>query len=199
MFNKKVVGLENGRIHHHRLFKNTSPLSYGEVIQLWQGDEDFVTFFIRLLADCSFASFRWETPALTTTSQEQDFQFVLLKDEWLGRRQPDTHSFADQLAGCDEENPVATFRNLGGDAILIVPAGIAEDTAYTDIATFSRQAPIAQQKVLWNAVGLAMTRRVGDKPVWLSCAGGGVAWLHVRLDSRPKYYGYAPFRLFSVS
>ncbi|MGI9175867.1 MAG: DUF6940 family protein [Rhodothermales bacterium] len=24
--------------------------------------------------------------------------------------------------------------------------------------------------------------------MWLSTAGGGVSWLHVRLDSRPKYY-----------
>ena len=27
-------------------------------------------------------------------------------------------------------------------------------------------------------------------------AGGGVAGLHVRLDSRPKYYAYAPYRVF---
>ena len=43
-------------------------------------------------------------------------------------------------------------------------------------------------------VGAAMQRRLGAKPVWLSTAGAGVSWLHVRLDDRPKYYGYAPFR-----
>jgi hypothetical protein len=31
-------------------------------------------------------------------------------------------------------------------------------------------------------------------PEWLSTAGAGVSWLHVRLDDRPKYYGYAPYR-----
>ncbi len=35
---------------------------------------------------------------------------------------------------------------------------------------------------------------ISDRPIWLSTAGGGVAWLHVRLDSTPKYYGYAPYR-----
>ncbi|MFL6237620.1 MAG: DUF6940 family protein [Thermoanaerobaculia bacterium] len=24
--------------------------------------------------------------------------------------------------------------------------------------------------------------------------GAGVSWLHVRLDDRPKYYGYGPYR-----
>jgi Family of unknown function (DUF6940) len=29
---------------------------------------------------------------------------------------------------------------------------------------------------------------------FFSTAGAGVAWLHVRLDDRPKYYGYPPYR-----
>ena len=28
----------------------------------------------------------------------------------------------------------------------------------------------------------------GDMPLWVSTAGLGVSWLHVRLDARPKYY-----------
>ena len=39
-----------------------------------------------------------------------------------------------------------------------------------------------------------MEDRVNEIPVWLSTAGGGVAWLHVRLDDRPKYYSYAPYK-----
>jgi hypothetical protein len=53
---------------------------------------------------------------------------------------------------------------------------------------------VAQQRALWQSVGEAMSRRIGARPVWLSTAGAGVAWLHVRLDDRPKYYGYAPYR-----
>jgi hypothetical protein len=30
--------------------------------------------------------------------------------------------------------------------------------------------------------------------LWLSTAGMGVSWLHVRLDSSLKYYGYKPFK-----
>jgi hypothetical protein len=57
-----------------------------------------------------------------------------------------------------------------------------------------RQAPEQQKHALWKLVGAAMQHRLGIKPVWLSTAGAGVSWLHVRLDDRPKYYGYAPYR-----
>ncbi len=39
-----------------------------------------------------------------------------------------------------------------------------------------------------------MTQRIGAMPVWLSTAGAGVSWLHVRLDTRPKYYHHGPYR-----
>lgn len=31
-------------------------------------------------------------------------------------------------------------------------------------------------------------------PFWLSTAGMGVSWLHVRLDERPKYYRFQEYR-----
>ena len=34
-------------------------------------------------------------------------------------------------------------------------------------------------------------------PTWVSTAGGGVAWLHVRLDSAPKYYTHRPYTRFA--
>jgi len=36
-------------------------------------------------------------------------------------------------------------------------------------------------------------QRLGERRLWISTAGGGVAWLHVRLDSSPKYYGFRPY------
>jgi len=36
--------------------------------------------------------------------------------------------------------------------------------------------------------------RLSDRPLWISTAGMGVNWLHVRLDSRPKYYRHAPYK-----
>ena len=66
--------------------------------------------------------------------------------------------------------------------------------AYGHLAAFVRGAPDSQRDGLWRSVASAMRRRVNAKPVWLSTAGDGVAWLHVRLDDRPKYYAFTPYR-----
>ena len=89
---------------------------------------------------------------------------------------------------------VVSFDNLRGDARLVVPAPMADDTVYNHLAQFARHAPSAPQDALFRAVGEHMQQRIVRKPVWLSTAGAGVSWLHVRLDDRPKYYGHAPYR-----
>lgn len=35
-------------------------------------------------------------------------------------------------------------------------------------------------------------------PRWLSTSGLGVSYLHVRIDSRPKYYSFDEYRNFQV-
>jgi hypothetical protein len=77
---------------------------------------------------------------------------------------------------------------------MVVPCPVADADAYGHLAAFVRLAPEVQRHALWQSVGGAMARRVGTKPVWLSTAGAGVSWLHVRLDDRPKYYGFAAYR-----
>jgi hypothetical protein len=89
---------------------------------------------------------------------------------------------------------VVAFANLRGDALLVVPCPAGDAGAYGHLAAFVREAPEAQRDALWREVGEAMARRVGARPVWLSTAGAGVSWLHVRLDDRPKYYGHEPYR-----
>lgn len=108
--------------------------------------------------------------------------------------EPDADPFNehfDRETGSD----VLAFANLGGDAMLVVPRPIADASAYAHIAAFVRHAPQAQRLELWRTVGEATARRLGSKPLWLSTAGGGVAWLHARLDGRPKYYAFAPYRV----
>jgi hypothetical protein len=85
------------------------------------------------------------------------------------------------------------FSNLGGDAVLVVPWAAA-GLAYPDLASFLRTAPESQKRELWRQVGSSVATRLSDRELWLNTAGGGVAWLHVRLDSTPKYYHHQPYR-----
>jgi hypothetical protein len=128
---------------------------------------------------------------VTTATLSKPFEFVLLDSPSLARR-PEPEAFADHFDASTAD--VLAFANLSGDAIMIVPRPIASPSAYGHLAAFVRNAPEPQRDALWKQVGDAMARRISARPVWLSTAGAGVSWLHVRLDNRPKYYGYDPYR-----
>jgi len=171
---------------------DSAPVSYAEVVRRWQDDADFRSMFMDLLADSPFSAFRWETPPVSTATANRPFEFILLDSPGLARS-PDVHAFAEHFRGVNPEG-VVEFPNLGKDTIMIVPCPGGPNSAYGHLAAFVRQAPEPQRHALWQTVGAAMNRRLGARPVWLSTAGAGVSWLHVRLDDRPKYYGYAPYR-----
>jgi hypothetical protein len=184
--------IADGRILRVALDLDSSPVSYAEALRRWQYDADFRSLFLALLADSPFAAFRWETPPLATATANRPFEFVLLDSPGLART-PDPDAFAEHFSGA-AAGGVVQFANLGNDATMVVPCPNGPLSAYGHLGAFVRLAPEQQKHSLWALVGAAMQRRLGAKPVWLSTAGAGVSWLHVRLDDRPKYYGYGPYR-----
>jgi hypothetical protein len=171
---------------------DSEPANFVDVVRAWTADASFRSLFNAELEDVPFTAFRWETPPVTGTSATRLFEFVVLDSPGLARH-PDPEAFAEHFGAASDEG-VVVFPNLGGDAIMVVPCPLTSTSAYGHLAAFVREAPETQQHALWRSVGEAMVRRLGAKPVWLSTAGGGVSWLHVRLDDRPKYYGYGPYR-----
>jgi hypothetical protein len=168
-------------------------MSFDKVILAWRNDESFRAWFNQLLADVPYRSFRWETPPVTRQMIGRPFEFVVLDSPGLApRAEPD--AFAEHFYGAREDEDVVTFANLGRNAVLVAPVPLAEDQHYPHLAAFVRGAPEDQRDELWQCVGEAMSKRVSDKPVWLSTAGAGVYWLHVRLDDSPKYYQHEPYR-----
>lgn len=173
------------------LLSDAGGIGFDQVIRAWQNDPAFRREWNLLLADLPFTAFRWETPPVTKATLARPFECVVLDSPSLSRP-ADPEAFAEHFQDGGED--VITFPNLGGDAILIVPHPTNNPGAYTHLADFVRNAPESQRDALWRTVGEAMARRVSKKPVWLSTAGAGVAWLHLRLDDRPKYYGHEPYR-----
>lgn len=190
MWDFESEALEADRGLRFRLSLDSRPAAFADVIHGWQHDAAFRTEFNAALAGATFSAFRWETPCVTEASRSLPFEFVVLDDPNLVRR-PDAEAFAEHFGSGAS---TVTFPNLGGDALLVVPCPLTEMAAYGHLAAFVRLAPEPQRHALWQAVGAAMSKRVGKKPVWLSTAGAGVSWLHLRLDDRPKYYGFAPYR-----
>ena len=182
----------NSRTHQYVAMRDGERVAFGEAMKLWQEDAGFRTKFISVLADSPFKAYKWETPAVTGVSLDRDFEFVLLDAPGLARP-ADRKTFARQFGDADDGG-IAVFENLGRNATLIVPAPVDDDSHYDQLAGFTRSAPPWVQDALWQSVGRTMLEHIADRPVWLSTAGGGVAWLHVRLDSQPKYYGYVPYK-----
>lgn len=192
MWRSEVDELQGGRARQFRLFRADERLRYADVAGLWRRDESFRSFFTALLSDAPFPAYRWETPPVIATMAERPFEFVLLDTPALARA-PDPAAFADHFEPGDAGPSVVAFDNLGRDAVLVVPCPRGPSSAYGHLAAFVRGAPAAQQHALWQTVGQVLEERLGRQPVWLSTAGMGVAWLHVRLDIRPKYYGFRPY------
>ncbi len=185
--------VESAGVHRYTPLRDGAPIAFREVLSLWHDDDEFRSFCISLLADSPFRAFRWETPPITRDTAKRDFEFVLIDAPEL-MAPVDAQTFAHRFAGDATPDSVATFDNLGGDATLVVPAPCGPESAYPHLAAFVRHAPDVQRHALFRALGRTAQQLLSDQPLWINTAGTGVAWLHVRLDSRPKYYLYDPYK-----
>ena len=203
MWQSKRKALESNRIQQVSIFRDGKQITYLEVIELWQQEESFREFFISLLADAPMSAYFWETPPITEATVERKFEFVLVDSPKLASIKPDPSDFRQHFKSTNRK--VVTFPNLGNDALLVVPCPITDIPASTHLADFVREAPRSQQHLLWqtvgrsvsHAVGLSLQQKLSRQPIWVSTSGLGVHWLHVRLDSRPKYYCYEPYKTVS--
>jgi hypothetical protein len=165
-------------------------LSYADFLCLLAEDVRFRELIQDEMRAAPFVAFRWETPPLTSTTIDQPFECLLHDSPGLDVRADPTDFQTYFQPGVE----VVSFKNLGADALLVVPCPISKSANYSHIGAFHRSAPHSQQHAFWITVAQAVQARLGSQPLWLSTAGGGVDWLHMRLDKRPKYYRHLPWR-----
>lgn len=194
MFQVETHTTEAASVIRYQISKGTQLLSYAEVLELWQRDEPFRAFFTSVLAASPFAGFRWETPALDRDSAGDPFEFVLVNTPAFATLHTDPNTYSEYFTDTDEDQGIVSFTNLSKDATLVVPSPRALDEAYGHLAAFVRRAPEAQVDCLWQVLGRTASGLVSEQPIWMSTAGGGVAWLHVRLDRKPKYYAHSSYK-----
>jgi len=116
-----------------------------------------------------------------------------------------------------------SFPNLGADATLVVPCPRrhGRDNNFTHLKAFLSLSNPQEQAAFWSTVGETLstvlnlrtqpgpttsTDRMGvqaaaatgkdshGRRIWLSTSGLGVYYLHVRIDSSPKYYQYSDYK-----
>jgi hypothetical protein len=181
--------IEGGRGEAIALTASGLPLTFEHVVAGWRDSEPFRDLFIAELAASPYTAFFWELPALSRATISSPFECVVICSEALAAMRADPIDFAEHLKR--RPGTVVSFRNLGGDAVLIVPQRISGLDCYGHFAAFVREAPREQQHALFQVIAEEAEKllSVGER-LWISTSGLDVTWVHVRLDSRPKYYQY---------
>ena len=181
-----------GRGTKYTATRGIEPLSFSEALDLLTRDSEFRQGLTATLAASNYTGFRWETPPLTHDLLGRPFEFVLIDSPGLAPT-PEPAAFRSYFSRAPREIDVLAVPNLGKTATLVIPRQLAEPQNYAHLARFVRGAPPVQVHHLWQCVAETVKSHVSSHPLWLSTAGGGVSWLHVRIEDVPKYYSYRPY------
>lgn len=160
-------------------------MTFSQVISRWRSDETFVAEWVAQLAAIPLDAYCFETPPLTKALLNESFECVFVDSPALARLAADPRPFQEHFR---KAGGSVAFPSLGKDALLVAPSPVSDSTCYTHLACFLRSAAEEEACQLWRKVAEGLDVRLGDAPLWLSTAGLGVSWLHIRLDTRPKYY-----------
>ena len=185
MYSIKIIG-QNDTAIRLKVLKNDRLISFQEVFKLWENDSEFIDFYVQSLKDFTFKAFFWEHPGLTKQTLDKPYECVLQKSSRLDSQTLNEEAFADYL---DTENAAEDFLNLGKNARLVIPTKQSKAEIYKHFGSFIFNAEALQIQAFFNKVGAVVQQEIENKPmIWLNTSGMGVIWLHVRMDTKPKYY-----------
>lgn len=179
------------------------PISIQAWIDTMATTESASVSLTKVIQKSHYGAVYFETKGCTATSASMKaFEFVLVDAPELksfAEPSPDPHAFEEHFAKSTADAAGVTFLNLSGSSKLIspTPSGCSGSDcgAYTHLAAFCRLAPPEQVAQVWQLAAREYKERLGgDTPVWFSTCGTGIAWLHLRLDYKPKYYTFNPFK-----
>lgn len=190
MWEAEATAIDGG--HRYRLAADGDPLPLRRFLRLLQGDDRFAHWLTSIIATSPYEAVYWELPPLCEATLDSATEFVLIDAPGLARLAADPQPFAKHFEQ-QALDDVIVFPNLGGDALLVVPVPREPRSAYAHLAAFLRHAPGEQVRALWRVMSDAVIATISPGALWLSTAGDAVAWLHLRLDSRPKYYHHRPY------
>lgn len=192
LYSAECISTDNGNTRRYFLTVDGKHLSYLELLEHWEKDNNFLEFFLSLFKQSGFESYVWETLPVCNELLNQQYEFAIIKQQ-QSLSEPDYRTFKDYFDPKAPNSGVLAFPNLGNDAVLIVPSPLKEQANYSGLAEFFVHAPAHQQYALFRILAREIRLKLSDQKIWVSVAGGGVSWLHVRIDTSPKYYRYQPY------
>lgn len=177
---------QNENTVRFRLKKDSQNLSFKEVFELWSSDLEFVKFYKNELIKLNYKAFYWEHPAIKKEFLEKKYECILQRARSLEHLPSNENAFSEYIHSMDQ---VVDFMNLGKNARLVVPTKKTNQEIYNHLGKFIRFAEDEQIIEVFKRTGVTILEEVEKtKLIWLNTAGLGVIWLHIRMDTRPKYY-----------
>lgn len=160
-------------------------ITFDEAMDLFYNSKNFRNKFITKLRNVKFQGY-----FLEMAPSDKLFEFTLINVPVFSNIKANSTPFKDKLKNCLSDTDVISFMNFSMKSKLIVPCSKTKNKeVYTHIANFIRYAPINQIHSLLKEIPVQVNSfRKRNDPIWVSTHGLGVYWLHVRLDSLPKYY-----------
>ena len=198
MWTTTTQTINNGFIIRPEL--NDTAVDQQTFFRLLATERDYRDSYNKLLAATDLAAYFWEFPAMSAATQSKPVEFAIINAPTLARVRPQPAAFTEHFSTADGASSIR-FANLSGDSELIVPVPGNNSCACEHLASFVRSANKQQLDEFWkltaDTVLDKLSSSAADNAFWLSTSGLGVSWLHVRLDSWPKYYQYGPYKEYT--
>jgi len=181
-----------------RFQEGPSTLTFRNVTEyLIRQDRDFLEVWVdafRDLPDFRYEGYFFECPPMNQNYLDEPFEMALTNTTDFECMRPNTRAFETYFER-DAGEAGTVFASLGKDAWLIAPiANGKPNKNYAHFARFMRTTDMSQQGPFWKIAMKAFMKQLEkNRTIWLSTDGTGIHWVHVRLDSRPKYYDYEPY------
>jgi len=177
--------------HRVRIYQGQNQLTWKDFIALCTNDSNFREFYCDVLAGSPWENFFWECTAAKSINSMDNFEHVTVQAPSFGQANPE--DFKEHLSHGGKL--AVSFRNNQNDAMLVSVTEIGPRNQYGHIAAFIRGASREQKSALFAELGSILSATITERgTVYCSTDGTGVPWVHLRLDSQPKYYRTAEYK-----
>ena len=149
--------------------------------------------FLRALRSSEYEEYFFEMKPIDHATKDEAFEFVLIKTNELAKMKPDPYTFGENLKRA-VDHYACVFQNLTRDATLVAPCRPTKGTLapFSHLAVFCRQVDEALVLATWSLAVDTFVEELDRRrtKMWFSTDGRGVAWLHFRVEPKPKHIKY---------
>ena len=185
------------------------PLTWGNLIQLWNKNKIFDIWFTRdILGKSEWSKFRIEFPPLMKNDLDRIVEFIIVEDDGL-KDEVDPKGrypigFTEELKKCN--NPTERGEGVAKEEAALVIEGVRGKSSkermvipckgFAHIAQWARNATDNQIFQVWKKVSTTLKQKLHDNErIFLSTHGHAIPWLHIRIEDIPLHYLYDPYKV----